>query len=127
MKADEVQPRTCLSAHVIFLMRAMVEKQSQEFRRLGIARTCAVRTADTSLGKCAQDRVDSEIVKLEIFFRRPLPVIDVGLIPNFPQPGLHLGSAVALAQMPDKLIYDVRPSLIIPGRICPAGENLTLR
>ena len=84
MKTDEVQPCAGLSAHVIFLMRAMLKKRPQKFRRLGIGRASAVRSTDTSLGKRAQYRVNAEIIKLEIFLWRTLPVIDVGLIPNFP-------------------------------------------
>src|ERR1700693_3585459 len=103
MKADEVQARTILSAHVVWLVSTMVEERSQKFRRLGIGGAGTVRAADARFRKGPQDRIHAEVVQLEIFLRRSLPVIDVGLVPYLPQPGFDLRIAVTLAQMVDEL------------------------
>ena len=84
----------------------MLEERSQKLRRLGTGGPGAVRPTDASLRQRAQNRIHAEIVQLEIFLRRSLPVVDVGLVPHFPQPGLYFGIAVALTQMVDKLKDD---------------------
>ena len=115
-----------LSSHVVWLMSAVVEERAQKFRRLGIGWAGAVRAADAGLRQRAQDSIHAEVVQLEIFLRRSLPVVDVGLVPHFPQPGLYFGIAVALTQMMDKLKDDFRPLLIVLRRIGPAGVDRAL-
>src|ERR1700682_3380995 len=127
MKADEIQTRTGLAAHEIALMRAMFQKQPQEFRRLRRSGAGAIGPSHARLWKSPQDRIGRKIVEFEIFFRGPFPIFDVRLIPKFPQPGFYFGVAVPFAQMIDKLKDQLRPFSIILWRIGPSGEDHPLR
>ena len=109
MKADEEQRRADFSSRVVSLMRAVFEELAQEFGGMRISWSGAVRTADASFGKRAQDGIGREIVKFEIFLRRALPVVNIWLVPNFPQPGFDFRVAVTLAQMARKLINELGP------------------
>src|SRR5580704_14850383 len=125
MEADELQGRADFSRRVVGLMRAVFEEVAQKFSGMRISWTGAVRTADAGFRKRAQDGVGCEIIKCEIFFRRALPVVNVWLVPNFPQPGFYFGVAVAFAQMTRELKNELGTFDIIARRVGPTGINRT--
>src|SRR5262249_40856025 len=84
MKADEVEPRAGLACDVILLVRTVLKKEAQELCGFWIGRAGAVRSANASFWQGAQNGVDAKIVELEELFRRSLPVVDIGLVPDFP-------------------------------------------
>src|SRR5580658_9869487 len=127
MEADEQQRRADLSGGVVGLMRAVFEEMAQEFGGMRIAWTGAVWTADSRFGKRAQDGIGCKIVKLEIFFPRALPVVNVRLVPDFPQPGFYFGVAVTFAQMTRKLKNELGPFGVIARRVGPARIDRTDR
>src|SRR5262245_47039007 len=53
-----------------------------------------------------------------------LPIADVGLIPEFPIPFLHLLPAVALHAMRNPLIHELGPFLIVFRRIGPSCKYI---
>src|SRR5467141_1546904 len=117
MKRDEVQSRTGLSSRVVSLVRAMIEKNAQEFSCLRRS-----RAAHASFWKRSQNGIGRVVVEFEEFLGSALPVSDIGFIPDFPQPGFYFRVAVALAKMPNKLKNDFRPLLIVLRRVGPAGK-----
>src|SRR5580765_5729627 len=102
MKCDEIQARADLSSHKVLLMGTVLQKQTQKFSRLRRGRTGTVGTTNTRIRQRTRDCIDGNIVKLEILVRCSFPIPDVGLIPNFPEPGLNFCIAIALTQMTDK-------------------------
>src|SRR5258707_9349250 len=126
MKSDEIQARAGFSGHIISLVRAVIEKNAQEFGSLRIPRSSGIRAAHASFGKRSQYGIDRVIVQLEEFLASALPVSDVRFIPHFPQPGLYFRVAVPLAKMPNKLKNDFRPLLIILRRVSPARKDRAL-
>src|SRR5882762_7764289 len=126
MKRDEVQSRTGLSSRVVSLVRAIIEKNAQEFSCLRRSRAGGIRAAHASFGKRSQNGIGRVIVEFEEFLGSALPVSDIGFIPHFPQPGLYFRVAVPLAKMPNKLKNDFRPLLIILRRVSPARKDRAL-
>src|SRR5580700_1351818 len=116
--------RSHLAVRIILLVCAMVEKCSEKFCRLRVARSSAVRSTDPRLRKSSQDCFHARVIKLEIFFSRTFPVRDIGLIPHLPQPGLNLGIAITLAKMLDELENEFRPLPVILRRISPSREDV---
>src|SRR5882762_1047269 len=127
MEQDEIEPRARFLRHVVAPMRAMIEKTAQELSSFRIGGAGRIRATHASLGQGAHNGVDGVVVKLEEFVLRALPVADVGLIPNFPEPSFYLCVAVSCAKMADELKDEFGPLLIILWRIGPAGENGALR
>ena len=84
MKADKVEARPDHSARIILSVGAMVEEDLQKFGGFRRSRPGTIGTTDVGAWKCSQNRVDAEVIQLEILFRRSFPVFDVRLIPNFP-------------------------------------------
>src|SRR6267143_1129301 len=99
MKRDEVKSRAGLSSRVVSLVRAMIEKNAQEFSSLRRSRAGGIRAAHASFGKRSQYGIDRVIVQFEEFLGSALPVSDIGFIPDFPQ------------------------LLIVFRRVGPAGKN----
>src|SRR2546425_907473 len=116
MKRDEVKSRAGLSSRVVSLVRAMIEKNAQEFSSLRRSRAGGVRAAHASFGKRAQYGVDRVVIEFEEFLGRALPIRDVRFIPDFPQPSFYLPVPIAFAKMPNELKDDFRPFLIILRR-----------
>src|SRR5579863_1971382 len=101
-------------------MGAMIQERTQElcgFRGRG---TCAVRTSNASIWQRPQNGVRGKIIELEIFLWRSFPISDIRLIPDLPQPSLHFGIAVPLAQVSDKLKNQFRPFLVILRWVGPS-------
>src|SRR5579863_4499730 len=127
VKTDEIQARTNFPAYKVRLVRAMVKKFAQKFRSLWIRSSGAVRAPDAGFRKRPQNGVNSKIVKLEVFFGRPFPIVDVGFVPHFPQPGFHFSVAIALPKVANESKHQFCPLLIILWRICPSRVNRSLR
>src|SRR5437588_12926117 len=100
MKRDEVKSRAGLSSRVVSLVRAMIEKNAQEFSSLRRSRAGGIRAANAGFGKRSQNGIGRVVVEFEEFLVSALPVSDIGFIPDFPQPGFYFRVAVALAKMP---------------------------
>src|SRR5271168_1290895 len=126
METYEQQWRADFSRRVIGLMGAVLEELAQEFGRMRISRARAVWSSDASFRKRAQHCVGGQIVKLEVFLGRALPVFDVRLVPHFPQPGFHFRVAVPRPRVTSKLKNQLRPLGIIPRRVGPTGIDRTV-
>src|SRR5271163_2169375 len=127
METYEQQWRADFSRCVISLMSAVLEELAQEFGRMRISRARAVWSSDASFRKRAQHCIGREIIELEVFLGRTLPVFDVRLVPDFPQPGFHFRVAVTRPQVTSKLKNQLRPFGVIPRRVGPTGINRTDR
>src|SRR5712692_444212 len=101
----------------------MFEKHSEEFSGFGTCGPRGIGPANTSFGKGPQDGINGKVIKLEVFFRRSFPILNVGFIPEFPQPGFHLGISVTLAEMMNELEDKLRPLPEVLRWIGPAGIN----
>src|SRR6267378_8220846 len=123
MKGDEIKLRAGFSGHLVSLVRAMIEKNAQEFSSLRRSRAGGIRAADARFGKRSQNGIGRVVVEFEEFLGSALPVSDIGFIPDFPQPGFYFRVAIALAKMLNKLKNDFRPLLIVLRRVGPAGKN----
>src|ERR1700728_3850331 len=108
-------------------MGAMFQERTQEFSGFRGRRACAVRPAYTSIWQRAQNGVHGKIVELGIFLWRSFPISDIRLIPDLPQPRLHFGIAIPLAQMAHKVKNQFRPFLVILWRIGPSGKEFAVR
>lgn len=120
MEADEIESSAGFAGGVVLLVRAVFKKGAKKFRGFWVSRTGGVGPANTSFGQSAQNGVDAEVVKLEEFFRRALPVVDVRLVPNFPEPRFDFGIAVTRAEVMNELKDEFSPFLIVLWRIRPA-------
>src|SRR6266404_2233786 len=127
MEQDEIELRASFLRDIVTLMGAMIEKTAEEVSSFRIGGAGRIGTADASFGERAQNGIDGVIVQLEEFVLRALPVADIRLVPNFPEPSFYLCVAVSCAKMADKLKNEFSPLLIILWRIGPAGENGALR
>src|SRR5271170_1917665 len=123
MKADEVEPSSNPAVRIILLVSAMLQKCSEKLCRIGIGRARRIRPPDSRLGESPQHGLDGKVIKLEVLVSCSFPIRYVGFIPDFPQPGLHLGVAVTLMQMVDKLENQLRPLGIVLRRIGPSRVN----
>src|SRR5262245_41801793 len=85
-----------------------------------------VRPAYSRLSQRKLNCICREIVELEVFFRSPLPVADVRLIPKFPVPRLNLGAAISCNRVAHPLVNQLCPFLVIARRIRPAGEDCVI-
>src|SRR5581483_3121113 len=99
------------------------KKPPEEHRSLRIGRTRRVRPAHPRSRQRPLQSVGREVVQLEILFGAPLPVPDIGFIPDFPIPRLSLLLSVAFRQMTRELVDQFTPAVIILGRISPAGPQ----
>src|SRR6266404_3899633 len=127
MEQDEIELRASFLRDIVTLMGAMIEKTAEELSSFRIGGAGRIRATHASLGQGAHNGVDGVVVKLEEFVLGGLPVADVRLIPNFPEPRFYLCVAVSCAKMADELKDEFGPLLIILWRIGPAGENGALR
>jgi len=57
-KGDEIKLRAGFSGHLVSLVRAMIEKNAQEFSSLRRSRAGGIRAADASFGKRSQYGID---------------------------------------------------------------------
>ena len=80
-----------------------------------------IRSADTSIRKRTPDRINRIIMKFEKFFGSTLPVVNIRFIPRLPIPRLNFRSAVPVHTMPNPLIHQITPFVIITRRVGPAG------
>src|SRR5207248_6383476 len=73
---------------------------------------------------CAPHPIDRVIVQLSKLRRCAAPVADVGLIPDFPVPGLDFSAAILLDAMFGPLEDQLCPLRIVLRRISPACIDL---
>src|SRR5580658_2851192 len=83
------------------------------------------RPADARSGQRAANGGGAQVVEPVVFGRCSVPVADVGLVPNFPEPRVRPAS-VAVAQMSGVGFDKLRPFGFVLGRIGPAGEYVAL-
>src|SRR5262249_24430502 len=122
MKGDKIERRAGLARCVVFFPQAMLQKVARE----ASAAACRVGAADTRRGQRAADGCDGVVVQLMKFLRRPTPIANVWLVPDFPVPRLDLFAAVSLQTMPHPLTDQLAPLVIVLRRIGPAGKNLVV-
>src|SRR5450631_2687298 len=95
--ADEVEGRAFAAGGGVYSGGAVLEKLAK--KRLGVvADAGGFRASDAGLRPFLAKGGGGEIVKAVVFRSRALPVADVRLVPDFPQPGFGL-LAEALVQM----------------------------
>ncbi len=105
----------------------MLQKCPQKVRRVFSRGSRRVRPADSRIRYRSQNSFCREVVQFEKFFARPLPIVDVRLVPDFPQPIIHLALAVSSLQMFREFIREFFPFLVILRRICPARKDIAVR
>jgi len=121
VKGNEIQGRTDLAGHVVGAVRAVVKKFAKEF---SAGAAGGFRSADARLGKRTADAFDRIIVELEIIGVRPVPIADVGLVPNFPIPLADLGLAILIGAVFCPLEGEFAPlGVILGGYDCPASAG----
>src|SRR5437762_1887049 len=80
VKRNEVETRAGLASCVAAFMGTMFQKGPQKFGRFRISGPGTVRSANASFRKRPHYRLRSEVIQLEVFVARPLPVANTRLI-----------------------------------------------
>ena len=122
VEGDEVDRGALGAGGVVGAAQAVLEEVAQE--RVVPARR--VRPAYPGRGQGAAHGVHGVVVKLVELLGRPLPVADVGLVPDLPVPALHLGAAVLLDAVLDPLVDQLGPLGVVLRRMGPAGVDVVV-
>ena len=83
---------------------AMFQELAQKRRSLRARRTRAGRPADLRRWQGALHGRRRVVVELVVLFRTSVPIRDIGFVPDFPIPGLHLPLPVLIDAVPDPLV-----------------------
>src|SRR5688572_6764494 len=83
-----------------------------------------MRAAKYCGGQCALDSVNRIVIQFEIFFRSPLPVTDVRLIPQLPIPFFHFYFSIPVNTMECPLVNKFRPFVVVFWRVGPATVDV---
>jgi hypothetical protein len=81
------------------LVCAVIQECTKKFVRFRIARASRVGPSDLCVRESSEYRLNREVIKFEELFSCSLPVADVRLVPQFPQPGRHFGVTVPLSEI----------------------------
>src|SRR4029077_15870811 len=92
VEGDEVEWRAGFAGGEVRAPQTMFEECASE----PAAAAGGIGPADTGCRQSATHTVNSVVVQFEKLLRCPAPISDIGLIPNFPEPGFHLRAAIAL-------------------------------
>src|SRR4051812_37218322 len=90
MEGNEIERRAALGAREISAAQAML----QELAREGATAAGGIPAAPPFRRQRAFHAVDGVVVQFEEFVRFAAPIADVGLVPDLPIPGFHLGAAM---------------------------------
>src|SRR5262245_5356388 len=121
VETDVVEWRTGPAGRVVRSAKAMFEEGSQNALRPVAVGPGHVRSTDASARQRALETVGRVIVQLLVFLRRPVPVADVGLVPDFPVPALDFTASVFLDRVLDPSRDQIAPPVVVLRRIAPAG------
>src|SRR5277367_1554257 len=109
MKADKGERRAGLAGNGVRAVGAMVKKLLQEGGRFATIWTGRFRPANACIGYGAKHGSSGIVVKLKIFLRPAMPVVDVGLVPDLPEPGFDGIVPIAFAQVLGELKNQFAP------------------
>ena len=122
VEGDEVDGGALPARGVVGTVQAVVEEIAQE--RIVPAR--GVWPPHPRRGQGAPHRVDRVVVELVELLGSPLPVVDVGLVPDLPVPALHLGLAVLQGAVLDPPVDQLGPPGVVLRRMGPAGVDVVV-
>src|SRR5689334_10801226 len=104
----------------------MLEETSQEGGRALTPWARGIRSPDPRRRQCAPDRIHRVVVELVILLGRALPISDIRLVPDLPQPRLHLCLSIALHAVSGPLKDEFGPLLVILGRVGPTRVDIVV-
>ena len=118
--SDEVERSARSAGCGVGAVIAVLQELAQERRGLRARWTRAGRPADFRRWKRALHGRSRVVVQLVVLFRSSVPIRDVGFVPDFPIPGLHLVLPVLLHAVLHPLVDQLAPFVVILGRIRPS-------
>ena len=116
MKRNEVERHTPAVGRAL-VVQAMLQKTLKKRACPGAGWSRARRSAHLRAGQRRPHARNRIVVELEVLGRRPMPIIDVRLIPHFEIPGAHLLPAVAFHQVRGVSLHQLAPQLVVLGWI----------
>ena len=115
--------RPDLAGREVRAAQAVLEKRPEDALGPRAVGSGDVRSADAGGRQRALQAVRRVVVELLEFFGRPLPIPDVGLVPDLPIPALDFTLSVSLHRVRHPLGDELAPLVVVLRRMGPTGVD----